>query len=113
MFRSRNTAARFAGCGSYFERLKAQQKTTDEARKAADDARCREFGFKLGTVGYGDCRLQLEQIRAMKSVAGSTRAAPQMQTANLNQGMSLLCKPHAIGYILTKTSKRKEDKHEG
>jgi hypothetical protein len=34
------------------------------ARQAAYDTRCREYGFKPGTEGYGNCRLKLEQIRA-------------------------------------------------
>lgn len=34
------------------------------ARTAADDRKCREFGFNPGTEAYGACRLKLEQIRA-------------------------------------------------
>jgi hypothetical protein len=33
------------------------------AQRAADDAKCREFGFTPGTDAYGNCRLQLEQSR--------------------------------------------------
>jgi len=35
-------------------------------REAMHDAKCRGYGFKIGTEGYGNCRLQLEQIRAME-----------------------------------------------
>jgi hypothetical protein len=34
------------------------------AQRAADDAKCRELGFKPGTDAFGNCRLKLEQIRA-------------------------------------------------
>ena len=35
------------------------------AQRVADDARCRQLGFKPGTDGYGNCRLQLEQILSL------------------------------------------------
>jgi hypothetical protein len=34
------------------------------AANAEDDAKCRELGFTPQTEAYGNCRLQLEQIRA-------------------------------------------------
>lgn len=42
--------------------------STYKARMAADTAKCVELGFKPGTEAYGNCRLQLEQIRASKRV---------------------------------------------
>ena len=39
------------------------------ARLAADDAKCRKLGFTPGTEGYGNCRLQLEQIHATEAAA--------------------------------------------
>jgi hypothetical protein len=37
------------------------------AWRTIDDAKCRDFGFKPGTDAYGNCRLQLEQMRVPKS----------------------------------------------
>jgi hypothetical protein len=39
---------------------------TYRARRAADEAKCRDLGFKPGTEAFSNCRLQLEQIRAIK-----------------------------------------------
>jgi hypothetical protein len=48
-----------------------------EARRARlvteDDAKCRQLGFKPGTEGYGNCRLQLEQIRATRASSVQAR----------------------------------------
>lgn len=38
--------------------------STYKSRQAADDRKCREYGFKPGTEAYGNCRLQIDQIRA-------------------------------------------------
>ncbi len=78
-------------------------KSNMEAQKAADDAKCREFQFKLGTEAYGNCRLTLEQIRATERATDATkranrnrRAAPSTLTApptlGGGQGMSFMCK---------------------
>jgi hypothetical protein len=40
---------------------------------AADDAKCQGYGFKPGTEPYGNCRLQVEQIRATQQVAADIR----------------------------------------
>jgi hypothetical protein len=42
---------------------------TYRARRAADEAKCRDLGFKPGTDAFSNCRLQLEQIRAIKQTA--------------------------------------------
>jgi len=34
------------------------------ARAAADDTKCRSFGFVPQTEGYANCRLELERLRA-------------------------------------------------
>lgn len=65
-------------------------KANIEARKAADDAKCREFGFKPKTEAYGNCRLQLEQIRATERASRNRQAAPS--TRGGGQGMSFMCK---------------------
>lgn len=60
---------------------KARQ-AAEMARQAADDAKCRELGFKPETDAYGNCRLQLEQIRATKQAAAARtrpRAAPVVE----------------------------------
>jgi hypothetical protein len=44
-----------------------------EAREAADDSKCRRYGFKPRTEGYGNCRLQIDQIRATKNASVSRR----------------------------------------
>lgn len=58
--------------------------STYKAREAADDTRCRHYGFKPGTEGYGNCRLQIDQIRATKSASVTPRN-------NSAQKLSLLC----------------------
>ena len=45
--------------------------STYRNREAADDLRCRQFGFKPGTDAYGNCRLQREQIRATEHAGRS------------------------------------------
>ncbi len=58
-----------AGCassseGSLLWRLSPEAR---EAREAADNAKCREwFGYEPGTEAYGNCRLKLEEIRAIR-----------------------------------------------
>jgi hypothetical protein len=36
------------------------------SKDIADDAKCRDLGFKRQTEAYGNCRLKLEEIRAIK-----------------------------------------------
>ena len=55
----------------------------DAARAAADNAKCRELGFKPGTEAYGNCRLQLEQIRATKQAAAAKRREGARRAATL------------------------------
>jgi len=61
--------------------------STYRARDAADDAKCQQYGFKPATEAYGNCRLQLDQIRATKQAAASKSHEP-----NEKKGLSLLCK---------------------
>ena len=53
--------------------VERERERLHEARQARDDAKCRELGFKPGTEAYGNCRLQLEQIRATSSAAASAK----------------------------------------
>lgn len=39
-----------------------------EARNNSDDAKCRGYGFKPGTDAFGNCRVQMEQIRATRAL---------------------------------------------
>ncbi len=48
--------------------------STFKSREAADDAKCQQYGFKPGTEAYGNCRLQLDQIRAIKSASATPRS---------------------------------------
>ncbi len=57
-----------AGCATWGEARRA-------AADAKADAKCRELGFKPGTEGYGNCRLQLEQIRATNRAASEAEWA--------------------------------------
>lgn len=70
----------------------AAYRDREKARQAADEAKCRELGFKAGTEAYGNCRLQLEQIRATKAAAAATQAASARAGQDGEQGLSLLCK---------------------
>lgn len=42
---------------------------TIEQVAANDDAQCLSYGFKFGTDGYANCRLQLQQSRAANARA--------------------------------------------
>ncbi len=64
-------------------------KEAQEALKAADDAKCQEFGFKLQTEGYANCRLKLEELRANQRAAAT--AAPRPQQPNSGSS-SFMCK---------------------
>ncbi len=46
----------------------AKPGSIQEARNRADDTKCREYGFKPGTEPYGNCRVQMEQIRATRAL---------------------------------------------
>lgn len=67
----------------------AEPGATYKAREAADDAKCKRYGFQPGTDGYGNCRLQLDQIRASSRASGSTQQASR---SSGGQNLSLLCK---------------------
>lgn len=47
----------------------AQPGAIQQAENTMDDKKCREFGFQPSTDVYGQCRLQLEQIRATKEAS--------------------------------------------
>ncbi len=64
----------------------------EAALERADDTKCRKFGFELGTEAYGNCRLQLEQIRAIERAGTQTRRSAAQPTQSGEQGLSLLCK---------------------
>lgn len=50
--------------GKVYDTVQPGERT--KAEQAADDAKCRDFGFERGTDGYSYCRLRLEEIRASK-----------------------------------------------
>lgn len=68
--------------------------------EAIDDEKCRELGFELETEAYGNCRLQLEQIRAIERAATRTppRAAPVMEGAE--QGGKVYNSSECIGPVI-------------
>ncbi len=74
------------------DKTKEAQQAREEAQGAADDAKCREFGFEPRTEAYGNCRLQLEQIRAIERASVQTRWSAAQPTQGGKQGLSLLCK---------------------
>ncbi len=63
-------------------------KEAQEALRAADDAKCQEFGFKPQTEGYANCRLKLEELRANQRAAATAAPRPQQP----NSGSSFMCK---------------------
>jgi len=71
-----------------------------KARQAADDAKCQGYGFQPGTEAYGNCRLQLEQIRAIErsSTRTRSRAAPVMEGAE--QGGKVYDSSECIGPVI-------------
>lgn len=70
--------------------------STYKLRQRVDDEKCREFGFKPGTEGYGNCRLQIEQIRATQQAALGARASVRSNTIPTahdgERGLSFMCK---------------------
>ncbi len=87
----------FAGCTGVYDAVDKLTGGPEQraARAAADEVKCRELGFKPGTDGYGNCRLKLDEIRAIKNAADQNAAAVR-QAGDNKEGMSLLCKD-AIG----------------
>jgi hypothetical protein len=49
-----------------FFRELASPGSLQRSKDLADDTKCRDLGFKPQTEGYGNCRLKLEEIRAIK-----------------------------------------------
>ncbi len=75
-----------AGCaddGEWFPRGGGLYGRSVEAR---DDAKCREFGFEPRTEAYGNCRLQLEQIRAIERASVQPRRSAAQPTQGGKQG---------------------------
>ncbi len=58
----------------------------EAALERADNAKCREFGFEPRTEAYGNCRLQLEQIRAIERASMRTRRSAAQPTQGGKQG---------------------------
>jgi hypothetical protein len=54
------------GTISGFFRELSSPGSLQKSKDVADDAKCRDLGFKLQTEAYGNCRLKLEEIRAIK-----------------------------------------------
>jgi hypothetical protein len=46
-----------------------------EKLAAQDDARCKSYGFNIGTEEYGKCRYTLDRERAQKNTAALNAAA--------------------------------------
>jgi hypothetical protein len=67
----------------------ASYKDRQKATEAADDTKCRDLGFKPGTEPYGNCRLQVAQIRATNRAAAATQSAASGPS---NAGLSFMCK---------------------
>jgi hypothetical protein len=51
----------------------AKPGSIQEARNRTDDAKCREYGFRPGTGPYGNCRIQMEQIRSREDTVERNR----------------------------------------
>jgi hypothetical protein len=56
-----------------FFRELASPGSLQKSREAADGAKCRDLGFKPQTEPYGNCRLKLEEIRAIKESGASSK----------------------------------------
>jgi hypothetical protein len=68
------------------------------ARQAeADDAKCKNLGFKPGTDGYGNCRLQLEQIRATQNAATAQQLS---QEQKVSQSGKVYNRDECIGPVI-------------
>lgn len=67
------------------------------AREAAHDAKCREYGFKPGTEGYGNCRLKLEHIRATDRSGG---VRPEYTSRSSLNGNKIYDASECIGPVI-------------
>lgn len=64
--------------------------STHKSREAADDSKCRGYGFRPGTEAYGNCRLQLDQVRTTRAAVNREAASRTQQQGK--EGLSMLCK---------------------
>jgi hypothetical protein len=67
--------------------------STYKALQQADDAKCRSLGFTPGTEVYGNCRLQIEQIRA-------THAAAEARTSAAQNAGKVYARDECIGPVI-------------
>ncbi len=81
-------ALALTGCAEDMEWFPAGGGVYGRSVEARDDAKCREFGFQPRIEAYGNCRLQLEQIRAIERAGVQTRRSAAQPT----QGLSFMCK---------------------
>src|SRR5258708_34490064 len=72
----------FPGDGSLIGTISevANPGSTYKSREAADNARCRELGFKAGSDAFANCRLQLEAARRRAMQSRSASAADDQST---------------------------------
>jgi len=58
-----------SGCASDKRWLPPGGGLYGRSTEQVDDTKCRELGFKPGSEAYGNCRLKLEEVRAIKQAA--------------------------------------------
>jgi len=75
------------GCGLTRQ---VEQQRREVAQRAADDSRCRSYGFKTD-ADLARCRMQLDLARLRRSSAGHSGGATP-DTNSLSLSLSLLCR---------------------
>lgn len=53
-------------------------------QQEADDKQCQSYGHVPGTPGYGDCRMQIDAIRAANAAASAARTNAAIQGGKLS-----------------------------
>ena len=68
--------------------------------ETVDDEKCRKFGFEPKSEAYGNCRLQLEQIRAIERSAAHTRARTTPPLGAVAHGGKVYSSEECIGPVV-------------
>lgn len=97
MFRASMVAVLFAlltACVSDGEFLPEGGGLYGRSPAVVDDEKCQELGFKPGTEAYGNCRLKLEEIRALRQA--ELRRTANRASSSSNGRLSMLCRDALI-----------------
>jgi len=90
----------FAGCASDAQWLPPGGGLYGRSAEVIDDEKCRKLGFEPKTEAYGNCRLQLEQTRAIERAAAQRRSRAAPLTEGAEQGGKVYDSSECIGPVI-------------